>query len=144
MKILIVNRHYIFQTSSSRRAAASGGPMLKEGRERTQVQLTEKQMRDMKTAFDLFDPHGTGTIDITGILVCSVYKNSNCQTAHRPLTNNSVAHHNGFCVFVLQVCLRVLGLPAQKDEIQKMLPISGKIDFSLFLRVMKQNMVGVN
>lgn len=47
------------------------------------------------------------------------------------------------CVFVLQVCLRVLGLPAQKDEIQKMLPISGKIDFGVFLRVMKQNMVSV-
>lgn len=39
--------------------------------------------------------------------------------------------------------MQALGLKAEKEEIQKMIPVAGKIDFGDFLRVMTLKMVSV-
>lgn len=115
-----------------------------------EVKLTEEQTKDMKEAFDLFDPDETGTIAVNGIMVSSWFSVVwiGCLSVHifSRFTNTSITgtqQHEMCCVSVLQVAVRALGLQVEKDEIQKMIPVSGKIDFGDFLRVMTQEMVRV-
>lgn len=49
--------------------------------------------------------------------------------------------HEMYCLSVPQVALQALGLDADREEIQKMVPESGEIDFSDFLKVTTLKMV---
>lgn len=56
------------QASSPRKPTSSSNQRLKQEREKVRFLLgAEERARDLRKARDLFDPNGTGTIDVTRI-----------------------------------------------------------------------------
>lgn len=138
------------KASSPRKLVSSSNQRLKQEREKVRYLLGEEERaRELRRARDLFDPNGTGTIDVNRITASSFFFffNHGCtygvdsSLAAGVQVTHLISRVTGVCS-APQASMRALRPQTEEQDIQRVIPFYGKTDFGHFLRIRTQKKVG--